>query len=229
MISVIIPTYNEAENIASTIAHVRNGLDSSDEIIVSDGGSTDNTIKIAGDLKVRVISHAKGRARQMNAGALAANGSILYFLHADSIPPANFGDQIKEEIHQGYIAGCYRLKFDHEHWFLKVNAWFTRFDVDSVRFGDQSLFITKEVFLKIEGFREDLLMMEDQEIIRRIKKNGKFIVLSQEVITSARKYHDNGIYRMQGIFFVIWALYYAGVSQDKLLRLHRNLIAKHKL
>ncbi len=70
---------------------------------------------------------------------------------------------------KGFGSGCFRLAFDHQHWFLKANAWVTRFDVNSIRFGDQSLFVTKNVFVKSGGFREDLLMMEDQEIIHRIK------------------------------------------------------------
>ena len=101
--------------------------------------------------------------------------------------------------------------------------------MNAVRFGDQSLFVTKDVFKKCGGFDENLLMMEDQEIIHRIKKCGKFIVLNESITTSARKYLDNGIYRMQGIFFKIWLLYYLGYSQEYLLWLHRKLIRKHKL
>ena len=130
---------------------------------------------------------------------------------------------------ENVISGCFRLSFDRKHWFLKANCWFTRFNVNAVRFGDQSLFVTKEVFNKCGGFREDLLMMEDQEIIHRIKKYGKFTVMKAEIITSARKYSDNGIYRMQVIFFRIWLLYYIGYSQERLLKLHRRLISRHKL
>ncbi|MEO8713052.1 MAG: hypothetical protein ABI405_13055, partial [Parafilimonas sp.] len=111
----------------------------------------------------------------------------------------------------------------------KANAWFTRFNVNAVRFGDQSLFVTKEVFKKCGGFREDFYMMEDQEIIHRIKKYGKFIVMNDAVITSARKYLQNGIYRLQSIFFRIWFLYYMGYSQQYLLELHKRLIRKNKL
>jgi hypothetical protein len=85
------------------------------------------------------------------------------------------------------------------------------------------------VFNKSGRFREDLLMMEDQEIIHRIKKLGKFKVMNAAVITSARKYSDNGIYRMQAIFFRIWLLYYIGYSQQRLLKLHKRLIRKNKL
>ena len=91
------------------------------------------------------------------------------------------------------------------------------------------LFVTKDVFQKTGGFNERLFMMEDQEIIHRIKKYGRFKVVNDVVTTSARKYLDNGIYRMQAIFFRIWFLFYLGYSQERLLKLHRRLIRKHKL
>jgi rSAM/selenodomain-associated transferase 2 len=231
MLSIIIPTYNEADQIAYTISkiHAASGKHVT-EIIVTDGSSTDDTVAIAKQSGASVIScERKGRAAQMNKGASVAQYDLLYFLHADSIPPKDFTTQIVNAYNNGVVSGCFRLAFDHPHWFLKTNAWFTRFDIDAVRFGDQSLFVTKTVFQKAGGFREDLLMMEDQEIIRRIKKYGKFKVMNDYVITSARKYIDNGIYRMQGIFYRIWAMYYLGYSQQQMLEVHRRLIRNHKL
>ena len=232
MISIIIPTYNEEENIAETIAEIkkRDNRKLISEIIISDGQSTDKTVDIASNAGVTVVvSKKKGRAAQMNYGASIAKEDILYFLHADSIPPENFTAYILNAFEKKDIAGCFRLAFDYQHWFLKANCWFTRFDVNAMRFGDQSLFVTKNVFEKCSGFDEELLMMEDQEIIHRIKKFGNFIVMNDAVTTSARKYLDNGIYRMQFIFFRIWLLYYLGYSQEYLLRLHKKLIRKTKL
>ncbi len=231
MISVIIPTYNEEAHIKATIQRLWEYDEANliQEIIVSDGESCDNTVCIAKTEGVKVIASPKGRAKQMNFGALAAQSEILYFLHADSIPPRNFITHILNAYSNGIISGCFRLSFDYDHWFLKANAWFTRFDVNAVRFGDQSLFVTKDVFDKCGGFREDLLMMEDQEIMHRIKKHGRFKVMNGTVVTSAKKYLDNGIFRMQGIFYRIWLLYYLGYSQEYLLKLHRRLIRKHKL
>lgn len=231
MISIIIPTYNEADQIAQTIGKTLAATGSHKiEIIVVDGGSTDKTVGVAKDCgAITLLSERKGRGAQMNKGASMTTGEILYFLHADSIPPQNFTEHIINTLTTGAISGCFRLAFDYKHWFLKANCWFTKFNVNAVRFGDQSLFVTKEVFLKCGGFREDLLVMEDQEIIHRIKKYGKFKVMNAAVITSARKYHDNGIYKMQVIFFRIWLLYYLGYSQEHLLRLYKSLIRKHKL
>jgi rSAM/selenodomain-associated transferase 2 len=231
MFSIIIPTYNEADQIAKTISkiHAANGKHQL-EIIVVDGGSTDDTVAIAHKCgAIAIQSEQKGRAAQMNKGVLAAKYELLYFLHADSIPPNGFTMQILNAWNKGAKSGCFRLAFDYNHWFLKGNAWFTRFNINAVRFGDQSLFVTKEVFQKAGGFREDLLMMEDQEIIHRIKKHGKFKVMDDVVITSARKYLDNGVYRMQAIFYRIWAMYYLGYSQEQMLKLHRRVIRNHKL
>jgi rSAM/selenodomain-associated transferase 2 len=232
MISIIIPTYNEEENIAETIIEIkkRDNENLISEIIISDGQSTDATISIASNAGATiVVCERKGRAAQMNYGASTAKEEILYFLHADSIPPPGFTKNIVSAFEKNFVSGCFRLAFDYDHWFLKANCWFTRFDVNAVRFGDQSLFVTKDVFEKSGGFDESLLMMEDQEIIHRIKKYGKFAVMDGSVITSARKYLDNGIYRMQFIFFRIWLLYYLGYSQDYLLKLHKKLIRKTKL
>lgn len=231
MLSIIIPTYNEADQIVQTISKIHAASNAKEiELIIVDGGSTDKTIDFANECGATIIeSEHKGRAAQMNKGASIAKGEILYFLHADSIPPQNFIAHILDAHKNGATSGCFRLAFDYKHWFLKTQSWCTRFDVNAIRFGDQSLFITNEAFKKSGGFREDLLMMEDQEIIHRIKKHGKFTIINAYVTTSARKYLDNGIYRMQTIFYCIWFLYYVGFSQQKLLKLHKKFIRKHKL
>lgn len=230
MISIIIPVFNEAHIITNCIVNIRATCATEQiEIIVVDGGSDDETFAMAQENGANVVRGKKGRASQMNLGAGVAKGELLYFLHADSLTPLQFDLAILKATQNNAKSGCFRLSFDHEHWFLKVNSWFTRFNVNGVRFGDQSLFVLKEVFHKIGGFREDLIIMEDQEIIHRLKRQDKFIVIRDYVTTSSRKYLDNGIFRMQGIFLRIWALYYLGYPQTKLLKTYKKLIQKHKL
>jgi rSAM/selenodomain-associated transferase 2 len=231
MISIIIPTYNEAAHIKTTLTKLRE-FDKDNqikEIIVSDGGSTDATRKTAESVGVKVVrSKQKGRAAQMNFGALHASGKVLYFLHADTLPPPNFGNEILTTLSAGFSAGCYMLSFDHDHWFLKANCWFTRFDVDAVRFGDQSLFVTKEKFFEVGGFCEKYIILEDQQIIKRLKEKCRFNIIKKPVVTSARKYRQNGIYKTQGIFFLIYFLYRLGFSQQNLLTIYRTLIQQDK-
>jgi rSAM/selenodomain-associated transferase 2 len=231
MISVIIPTYNEEGFIGPTVdAALRMARkEHLAEVIVVDGGSTDATVKEAEDAGARVIaSPRKGRAAQMNVAAAEAKGSILYFLHADSIPPEGYTQRIMDAS-AGNVAGCFRLRFDHEHWFLRANTWFTRFDVQAFRYGDQSLFVKADAFRRAGGFKEELVIFEDNEIITRLKRIGSFKVLPFCVRTSARKYVENGIYKMQAIFYLMWFMYIAGYPQHRLVSTYKSLIRQDKI
>lgn len=225
-ISLIIPAYNEEEKIRETIEVVKElSAGKLLEIIVVDGGSTDGTVSQAQETDAKVYeSPKKGRASQMNYGATRARGEVLYFLHADSIPPQNFDLQILEKIESGFGAGCFQLAFDWNHPILNFYAWCTRFDIDLFRFGDQSLFIEHNFFNEIGGFREHHILMEDSEIIARIKSLRDFVIIPDQVVTSARKYKKNGVIKLQLIFTLIVILYRLGYSQEKLASVYRRLI-----
>ena len=233
LVSIIIPTYNEAAGLPALLRHLHQvgaHLEASVEIIVADGQSTDATRALAQAAGARVLTcPTKGRAAQLNHGARHAAGSILYFLHADTYPPAGFLDDIRRAVGAGYGCGCYRLAFDTPHWFLRANAWFTRFDMEAARFGDQSLFVRRTVFEQAGGYREDLIIMEDQEITRRLKQHTRFRIIPTNITTSARKYRKNGVFRLQGVYYLLALLYRLGVPQLVLLRLYRALIRQDKL
>ena len=199
-ISIIIPTYNEAENIGKVMDYLKHNSskDNVQEIIVSDGISDDNTLEIARSMGAKIINHKHtGRAKQMNAGAKIANGDIYYFLHADSYPPSGFDQEIIHSVKQGYGGGSFRMKWDMDHPILNFFAWFTRFNFQWCRGGDQSMFITKDLFRQLGGFNENYRFLEDYEIVPRIKKLSSFKVIQRDIITSARKYRKNGVIRLQ--------------------------------
>ncbi|MBJ6142090.1 TIGR04283 family arsenosugar biosynthesis glycosyltransferase [Hymenobacter sp. BT559] len=232
LVSIIIPTYNEAASIGELLHYLQIAAGSAPapELLVIDGGSTDATVAVAQQAGATVHrSPRKGRAAQLNYGATQARGEVLYFLHADSYPPSGFLADLGQALAQGNDSGCYRLAFDNGHWFLRFSAWCTRLPFTFLRFGDQSLFVRRELFADLGGYREDLQVMEDQEIVQRLRARAPFVVLPRAVTTSARKYLANGVLRLQGIFTLIVLLYWAGVSQDNLVRLYRRLIRQGKL
>lgn len=231
-ISVVVPCLNEEDNIGRLVRYlIETGANSNIlEVLVVDGGSTDKTVEIAEKAGARVVhSPQKGRAIQMNMGACETRGDILYFLHADSFPPASYADDIAKAVEGHWRSGCYRLAFDRKHWFLRLSCWFTRFNWNIFRFGDQSLFVCRKVFVQAGGFKADMIVMEDQEIIGRIRRLCNFRVLDGCVTTSARKYERNGIFRLQMLFFVIFSLYKLGVSQERLVRFYRLRVNEHKI
>ncbi len=199
-ISIIIPTYNESENIGHVLDHLQanSNPDNIEEVIVSDGISDDETLEIAREKGARIADHKHtGRARQMNAGARIARGDLFYFLHADTYPPEGFDRDILESVEKGYGAGSFRMKWDMDHPVLNFFAFFTRFNCQWCRGGDQSMFITRALFEKLGGFNEQYRFLEDYEIVPRIKKEAKFRVIQRDIITSARKYRQIGVMRLQ--------------------------------
>lgn len=220
-LSIIVPIVNEQQIIDRFLAHLM-GLEQIEkaEIIVVDGGSTDGSVDIVRRHPVTLIETSRGRARQMNAGALQARGERLLFVHADSRLPA---DAIAQVLAQADCAGCFRLAFDSDSWVLSSYAWFTRFDINLFRFGDQGLFLSRCLFHESGGFDESLTLMEDQEFVRRLKRIGAFRILPHPVITSARKYEIHGVLLTQLTFTLIVVLFYLGVNQRHLARLYKSV------
>lgn len=211
-ISIIIPVLNEGAILKELISKLYTSLASLatiEEILFIDGGSTDQTKSIilneskTSDLSIIYLASEKGRAKQLNYGAKNAKGDILYFLHADSYPPKNFDSYILQEVLKKNQAGCFRMKFDSSHWWLQLMSWFTRFNSKRCRGGDQSLFISAALFHKIGRYNESYSIYEDNELIKRLYKENQFVVIQKDIITSARKYKEIGVWRLQILFLNI--------------------------
>lgn len=230
MISIIIPTFNEEKNIERLIPHLQNCcLNRKMEIIIADCGSTDKTIELARSFKAKVIvSNRKGRAVQMNGGVSVAQYDILYFVHADSVPPTTFYADIINAINEGYEIGRYRTKFEGNKWALKLNAFFTRFDWFVCYGGDQTLFITKPLFNKIFGYDEKLLLMEEYDLVKRAKNFARYKIFSKAALVSIRKYNSNSWFQVQRANYKIVGLYKKGVSQEKLVERYYQLLKNLK-
>lgn len=228
-ISIIIPVLNEEGFIAKVLQHLTLNSTSSNikEIICVDGGSSDKTVEIAEVHGAKVLQSKKGRARQMNFGAKHAQGEILYFLHADTFPPRNFDGTILTAIAQGHESGCFRMQFDTKNPILRFFAWLSRINHTLCRGGDQSLFIKRQLFEQNEGFNENYLIYEDTEFITRLYKQTKFKVLSEAVVTSARKYREKGWVRIQFHFGMIHLKNYLGAGPDELYRYYSKNILNY--
>ncbi|GAA3520963.1 TIGR04283 family arsenosugar biosynthesis glycosyltransferase [Aquimarina addita] len=202
------------------------------EILIVDGGSIDGTqdiihsFSVQQDITIRFISSEKGRAKQMNTGAKETTSEILYFLHADSFPPPAFDQLIVTKVKNGDAAGCFRMKFDHNHWWLKIIGWFTQFSGRACRGGDQSQFITKNLFEELGGFNESYIIYEDHDLINRLYARNQFVVIQEWLITSARRYLDHGIWTLQFHFLTIYIKKWRGAGPEDLYQYYKENIAK---
>ena len=222
IISIIIPVLNEAAIIQSTLENLLSYPDV--EIIVVDGGSQDNTLSIARTAGVKTIVVSGGRSAQMNAGAKAAKANILLFLHVDTNLPHNFVELIIQTLKQPkIIAGAFELGIEGEDRSLRwIEALVKmRSHLLLLPYGDQAIFITKQVFIEVGGFPQ-IPIMEDFELVQRLKRRGKIAIAPGKVITSGRRWQKLGVWKTTSINQLVIAGYYLGISPDKLNCFYRS-------
>ncbi len=225
MISIIIPTLNEADNLRELLPLLANCSGPEREIIVVDGNSSDSTIAVAKQYGALALTlSVRSRAKQMNHGVTQARGNILYFVHADTRPPQNCLEQVTQQIAAGHPTGCFRFRFDSSSWLLRINSFFTRFDRMWCRGGDQTLYVTREIFEEMGGFPTDHLIMEEYTFIRQVKERYGFHIIPDDVLVSARKYEENGWFRVQIANLIVFNMYRFGASQERISRTYRQLL-----
>lgn len=219
-LSVVIPALDEAENIEATLMQLqparRMGLL---EVILADGGSTDNTQALSLPWVDQWVNAPKGRASQLNAGAAVAKAPLLLFLHADTQLPDKFYEAIVNAVNEDLAWGRFDVDLTGRHPMFRVIAFMMnwRSRLTGIATGDQAIFITRDLFSKVGGFPSQRLM-EDIEISRGLKKIRSPICLREKLITSSRKWEKQGIWRTIWLMWQLRWAYFWGASPDDLVQ-----------
>ncbi|MBT8387673.1 MAG: TIGR04283 family arsenosugar biosynthesis glycosyltransferase [Ignavibacteria bacterium] len=213
--SVIIPTLNEETYILEVLNHLSQFKENI-EIIITDGGSDDNTLKIARTYDTKVVSSKKGKGIQLNSGALYSTGEILIFMHADTFLPEDAFARITEYfINKKIDIASFKMKFDSPNNLAKIYSWFTKFDSRITTFGDQVIVMNRNFYQEIGGF-PIISLFEDVELLKQARKKTKIYKLPTYVTTSARRFKKYGFIKTQLLNLWYHLLYYCGVSTEKL-------------
>ena len=219
MISVVIPALDEEAGIEGAIRSARDVLGDC-EIVVADGGSRDRTVSLAAEAGARIVEARGTRADGMNAGAAATGGTVLLFLHADTTLPAGAGAAIDRAL-RGAVGGAFSLDFDDRPRLARLAAALYRPFHRGV-YGDQAIFVGREAWERVGGYRP-LPIMEDYDLVQRLRTIGRFAVVPETVVTSARRQRAHGEVRTFATVASIKLLYRLGVSPTRLARAYRQL------
>jgi rSAM/selenodomain-associated transferase 2 len=221
-LSIILPVLNEAPAITQTLRTLQPLREAGHEVIVVDGGSTDDTLSLSIPYADKVLQSPQGRSLQMNAGAKLASGEILLFLHADTLLPPGTDHLIPREMNgKKKEWGRFDVKLSGRHPLFRIIEvlmnWRSR--LSHIATGDQAIFVRKELFEKIGGFPE-IDLMEDIALCRILKKYGKPLCLRQTVLTSSRRWEEKGFLRTILLMWSLRLAYFLGVNPNRLAKLY---------
>ena len=224
-LSVIIPTLDEERTIRETLARLQRAAFT--EILVVDGGSGDGTVALVSEAATgaRLLTAPRGRARQMNAGATAATGDVLVFLHADTLLPPTAADDIRAALSDpDVVGGRFDARLDRDRGLYRLVSrmmnWRSR--LTGIATGDQAIFVRRNVFEAIGGF-PDIPIMEDVAFSKRLKQMGRVAALRSCVVTSARRWERHGPVRTVLLMWGLRLLFFLGVSPERLHRLYSDV------
>lgn len=220
-ISIIVPTFNEADNIVATLLPLQSLRQQGHEIIVADGGSNDATIELANPLADQIINAPRGRARQMNTGARQANGDVLLFLHADTLLPDNAVELIQHCL-QTKLWGRFDVHLTGRQALLRVVEFMMnwRSRLSGIATGDQAIFVKRALFDDIGGYA-DIPLMEDIDISKRLKHRSHPACIKAKLITSSRRWEEYGIFKTIILMWRLRLAYFFGAKPEQLARLYR--------
>lgn len=225
--SFVVPCLNEEKFIIECLQSIRKNFNG-DEIILVDGGSSDQTLELASRFDVKIIKSAKGRGIQMNAGAEKATGDILIFVHADTFIPENSKQLIENEFANPNIKiASFRLGFDADHKILNFYTKFSNYDSMFTKFGDQCIIIRKTFLGELGGF-PNWSIFEDVHLLSKARKKSKIKILDAAVVTSSRKFLLGGIIRTQIRNAILFLQYFLGLDHDKIARNYYSMNIKKK-
>ncbi len=221
MVTVIVPVLNESEFLPQLLERLR--VLGAKDVIIVDGGSDDGTPDLAKG-KAKIVVSERGRARQMNAGAIEAKGDILLFLHADTELPEGAFDLIEKEMADPkVVGGRFGVKLDNPRFIFRlIGAMINLRDAIFGGYtGDQAIFVRREVFEALGGYR-DIPLMEDLDLARRLRRFGRAVRLRAKVTTSARRWEKEGIAKTIALMWFLRLAYLLGVDPARLAHLYGN-------
>ena len=218
----MLPILNEEAQVAACLGALQPLRGQNSELIVADGGSRDRSVALAGPLADRVVVGPRGRAAQMNAGARQANGDILWFLHADSLPPPDALSLIRAALagrERGWGRFDVRLSGRRPSLRMVEFSMNLRSRLTGIATGDQGIFVRRDLFERIGGY-PPIALMEDIALSRTLKRYGRPVCLRQRVLTSSRRWERDGIARTVLLMWRLRLAYFLGADPDRLARIY---------